>query len=180
MVIAVKKVWWCKKNRDDLLSTLKSVGPLVDKVDRSSDRGNATCQAWLKDLQDLVEAKQIADDCNQKISWRTFKLVKRSWLSSSLMDINRRIKEKLPEANMLILNIVQTLQEIMTCPSKRVEKSAGLVARPVPSRIVGFGNGVLQKLKALVESEFDGSREPLTIGLKGTGEWEDVACKDGA
>jgi disease resistance protein RPS2 len=62
-----KKAWRCKKNCKNLVSTLNSVSPLVHKVGESSDSGDAACQAWLKDFENLLnEARHITRECIMK------------------------------------------------------------------------------------------------------------------
>jgi hypothetical protein len=166
-----KKAWRCKKNCKNLVSTLKSVSPLVHKVGESSDSGDAVCQAWLKDFENLLnEARHITRECTMKKTFTAY--MKRPQVSSRIMDIDCRIKDKVQEASMLSFHYNQLMYQILTSLSlapPTVEKTADFVPQELPPKIVAFEDDPFQKLKALIKTKGDALEDPVTIGLKGTG-----------
>jgi Leucine-rich repeat (LRR) protein len=174
-----KKAWRCKKNCQNLVSTLNSVSPLVHKVGESSDSGDAACQAWLKDFENLLnEAKCITNECIsekwtlKKTKKRVIAYMKRPEVSSRIVDIDCRINNKVQEAGLLVLGKVQSIEQMLTSlsvASPMVEKTAGFVPQELPRKIVAFEDDPFQKLKALIKTKGDAWDDSVTIGLKGTG-----------
>ena len=166
VIARAKNAYRCKENCDNLLSTLESVKPLLDGVSQSADIGNTTCQVWLKDMYALlVKAKDILGDCVVKNSRFSWKYVKKWRVSSSIKDIDGRIKEKIPHANLLTLGIVQAIHQIMTSEAM----TPLIILQPVPRNIVAFEKDPFKQVKDLVIAAADAVGDSMTIGLKGGG-----------
>ena len=166
VIARAKNAYRCKENCDNLLSTLESVKPLLDGVSQSADIGNTTCQDWLKDMYAvLFKAKDILGDCVVQRSRFSLKYVKKWRVSSSIKDIDGRIKEKIPHANLLTLGIVQGIYQIMTMEAM----TPAIVMQPVPCNIVAFEKDPFKQVKDLVIAAADAVGDSMTIGLKGGG-----------
>ncbi|KAG0587119.1 hypothetical protein KC19_2G141600 [Ceratodon purpureus] len=165
----------CKENCENLRTTLKEIRPLLDRVDQSKDGNNATCQAWLRTVNTLLEkADRVLGKCTIPKKSRFHVQYVTKWrISSSIKDLDRQIKEKLPQVNLLTLDIVQLIYQIMTgqsMVSPGVDTSEAVVMQAVPEKIVTHENNPFQKMKELIISVADlPSREPVTFGLKGRG-----------
>ncbi|KAG0568377.1 hypothetical protein KC19_6G015700 [Ceratodon purpureus] len=179
---AIKKAYRCKQNCEKLQSTLKSVEPHVKKLEVHD---NDTCRTWLEDLKGLLkEALQIIEKhCikNRTVIRSFFRYVNKARVSSRILDVHLRIKEKIGEANILMLVLVQDIDDkgmfllqetndmVRTLISPTMETSSGFITQDLPANIVSFENDTFEELKSQVKTNGDGMGDPVTIGLRGAG-----------
>ena len=64
VIAMARNAYRCKESCDNLLSTLKSVKPLLDDVGQSVNTGNITCYDWLNTMYALlVKTRYVLRKC---------------------------------------------------------------------------------------------------------------------
>ena len=141
--------------------TLESLKALLTGIEQSIDSKIVICQAWLKDLHNLMlEAKGIVQNCDKE---PRCSFLKKFDLSAKIQNIDL-------EVNLVALNIVQGIDckvPSLSSTSSMVDKLPPFEMPWVPSLSVAFDNNPFKKLKDLILSMPRGVTK--TIGVKSKG-----------